>query len=638
MATTAELMAELNASQVSTDNDKEEKTERVRALFQGLTFGSADEAEAFYESIFSDVSYDDALTEVRKKLSDYQDSDAIGSIMYETAGAAIPAIVAGFFTGGSATAATGAKLFPRLWQAAKIGMAEGGIYAFNTGEGDLGDRVSRVPGGATIGALTGGSGKGVSDVVTGFGSAVIDKARRMFGNRGSKAVETEIQRLASESGKTVDEIVADVASGKLMVENVTLRESVKAMVADGGPSSARLKTSFPERTKQTEAAAFDELRSGMTNIDNPNITQGMGEIIDAERVIEAGARAPYNTQKVSGELLTELRNIIKRMPKAAELAAQEMQQRTGAAPFYKINEAGEVVFNTIPTAAQAEAIMAHSGRIAQSFSEKTMTKGLAPSAFEVQNSLRKQIDESVEGMKEIRAISALTFSKEDAFKAGLTLINKSPEQANILIQRMMNESVDPSVLDALRSGVMASIKNDVSKAGGKSAAIRKILKEDAKLKDLVEQLFPEDSLDSLVNKLEIAQGAKNIENFALTGSSTQSVDAAAGRMGTGMAEDVISLGNGNPAAAARIAAVLMQKMGIGLSEKDKAKVVQVLLSTDPDEVRKALVDESALASLATGLKATLNQSVYAGTQAPAVVLAGNAGGNMSESLFSREER
>ena len=586
MATTAELMAELNASQVSTDNDIEEKTERVRALFQGLTFGSADEAEAFYESIFSDVSYDDALTEVRKKLSDYQDSDAIGSIMYETAGAAIPAIVAGFFTGGSATAATGAKLFPRLWQAAKIGMAEGGIYAFNTGEGDLGDRVSRVPGGATIGALTGGSGKGVSDVVTGFGSAVIDKARRMFGNRGSKAVETEIQRLASESGKTVDEIVADVASGKLMVENVTLRESVKAMVADGGPSSARLKTSFPERTKQTEAAAFDELRSGMTNIDNPNITQGMGEIIDAERVIEAGARAPYNTQKVSGELLTELRNIIKRMPKAAELAAQEMQQRTGAAPFYKINEAGEVVFNTIPTAAQAEAIMAHSGRIAQSFSEKTMTKGLAPSAFEVQNSLRKQIDESVEGMKEIRAISALTFSKEDAFKAGLTLINKSPEQANILIQRMMNESVDPSVLDALRSGVMASIKNDVSKAGGKSAAIRKILKEDAKLKDLVEQLFPEDSLDSLVNKLEIAQGAKNIENFALTGSSTQSVDAAAGRMGTGMAEDVISLGNGNPAAAARIAAVLMQKMGIGLSEKDKAKVVQVLLSTDPDEVRK----------------------------------------------------
>jgi hypothetical protein len=638
MATTQELMAELNASQVSNTNDIEEKTERVRALFQGLTFGSADEAEAFYESIFSDVSYDDALTEVRKKLSDYQDNDALGSIMYETAGAAIPAIVAGFFTGGSATAATGAKLFPRLWQAAKIGMTEGGIYAFNTGEGDLGDRASRVPGGATIGALTGGAGKGVGDVVTGFGSAVIDKARRMFGKRGSKAVETEIQRLASESGKTVDEIVADVASGKLMVENVTLREAVKAMVADGGPSSARLKASFPERTKQTEAAAFDELRAGMTDIDNPNITQGMGEIIDAERVIEAGARAPYNTQKVSGELLTELRNIIKRMPKAAQLAAQEMQQRTGAAPFYKINEAGEVVFNTIPTAAQAEAIMAHSGRIAQSFSEKTMTKGLAPSAFEVQNSLRKQIDESVEGMKEIRAISALTFSKEDAFDAGLTLINKSPEQANILIQRMMDESVDPSVLAALRSGVMASIKNDVSKAGGKSAAIRKILKEDAKLKDLVEQLFPEDSLDSLVNKLEIAQGAKNIENFALTGSSTQSVGAAANRMGTGMAEDVISLGNGNPAAAARIAAVLMQKMGIGLSEKDKAKVVQVLLSTDPDEVRKALVDESALASLATGLKATLNQSAYAGTQAPAVVLAGNAGGNMSESLFSREER
>ena len=638
MATTAELMAELNASQVSNTNDIEEKTERVRALFQGLTFGSADEAEAFYESIFSDVSYDDALTEVRKKLSDYQDSDALGSIMYETAGAAIPAIVAGFFTGGSATAATGARLFPRLWQAAKIGMAEGGIYAFNTGEGDLGNRVSRVPGGAAFGAVTGGAGKGVGDLVTGLGSAVIDKARRMFGNRGSKAVETEIQRLASESGKTVDEIVADVASGKLMVENVTLREAVKAMVADGGPSSARLKASFPERTKQTEAAAFDELRGGMTDIDNPNITQGMDEIINAERVIEAGARAPYSTQKVSGELLTELRSIIKRMPKAAELAAQEMQQKTGAAPFYKINEAGEVVFNTIPTAAQAEAIMAHSGRIAQSFSEKTMTKGLAPSAFEVQNSLRKQIDESVEGMKEIRAISALTFSKEDAFKAGLTLINKSPEQANILIQRMMDESVDPSVLAALRSGVMSSIKNDASKAGGKSAAIRKILKEDTKLKELVEQLFPEDSLDSLVNKLEIAQGAKNIENFALTGSSTQSVDAAAGRMGTGMAEDVISLGNGNPAAAARIAAVLMQKMGIGLSEKDKAKVVQVLLSTDPDEVRKALVDESALASLATGLKATLNQSAYAGTQAPAVVLAGNAGGNMSESLFSREER
>lgn len=629
-----EKVARLKAGEKKTQDSVEEKTERVRALFQGLTFGSADEAEAFYESIFSDATYDEALVDVRKKLSDYQDSDALGSIMYETAGAAVPAIIAGFFTGGSATAATGARLFPRLWQAAKIGMTEGGIYAFNTGEGDVVDRAKRLPAGVASGAIFGAGGKAVGDAITGLGSAVIDTARRMFGRRGGAAIESELSRLASESGRSVDEIVDDVANGRLMVENVTLREAVKAMVNSGGDSAATLKKSFPVRTKQAEGQAFDDLRAGMTDIKNPNITQGMGEIIDAERAVESAARAPYSKVKVSGALLTELRNTIKRMPKAAELAAQEMQLKTGAAPFYKINSRGEVVFNKVPTQAEAESIMAHSGQIAQSLTEKTMTKRLGPSAFSVQSGLRKEIDESVAGMKEIRALSALTFSKEDAFKAGQTLSAKAPEEASIIIERMMQDSVDPSVLDALRSGVMSSIRNDISKAGGKSSAVRKILKEDAKLKDLVEALFPEDSLGSLLHKMDIAKGAKDIENYALSGSSTQSVDAATGRMGTGLAEDVGGLMSGNPMAAARLAGAFMSKMGLSLDERDKARVVQILLSTDPKLVKEALIDESALAKLASVIKSTLSHSAYGATQAPAVVISGNAGGNLSESIFT----
>ena len=241
MATLAEMIAQDNQASATKEQDIENNTEKFRTAMQGMTFGGADEAEAFFMSMFSDESYDENLAGVRKKLHKYNEDSPMEALAYEIGGAALPTIVASIFTGGGAAAAQGARLFPALAkfaakiggkpnaakmagfmpaaaQGAKIGATEGAAYAFGTSEGDMYDRALAAPAGAITGLLGGAGGGAIGEGVKIGISAISDTARRVFGKTGSKAVESELDRLVKETGKSVDEIVADIASGRLMID------------------------------------------------------------------------------------------------------------------------------------------------------------------------------------------------------------------------------------------------------------------------------------------------------------------------------------------------------------------------------------------------------------------------------------
>tara|TARA_R110000737_G_C14602681_1_gene489436 strand:+ start:747 stop:2711 length:1965 start_codon:yes stop_codon:yes gene_type:complete len=654
MATLAEMIAQDNQASAIKEQDIENNTERFRTAMQGMTFGGADEAEAFFMSMFSDESYDENLAGIRKKLHKYNEDSPMEALAYEIGGAALPTIIASIFTGGGAAAAQGARLFPTLAkfatkiggkpnaakmtgfmpaaaQGAKIGAGEGAAYAFGTSEGDMYDRALAAPAGAITGLLGGAGGGAIGEGVKIGISAISDTARRVFGKTGSKAVESELDRLVKETGKSVDEIVADVASGRLMIENKTLRETVRAYLGKGGPQGARIKTEMPKRSAAAQDAAIDRTRSGMTNIEDPNLTRGMADIITKERDLESIARKPFQTARASGEILSELRRTVKRMPKAAELAAQEIQLSTGSGPFFKINAGGDVVLNPNITQAQAEAVMAHAGQVAQGYSEKTMTKRLAPAAFGVQNDLRKVIDDNVEGMAGVRAKSALTFAKEEAFKQGKKLKGKSVDEASILINETAAKS--PEAMDALRSGVLSSFNDKISQSGGKSSFINSLNREGSKDRELLLALFPEDSIDDVLNKMDIAKGAKDAESYILGGSPTQGTQAAASRIGDGMLEDAINVTT-NPMAAARIAGKLIKSMGLDIGEAEKAKVIDILMNSNPREVADALTDSSKLSNLVSKISNALSVSVGAAAQGTARV-GGGFGGNVTSGLLSQ---
>lgn len=114
-----------------------------RQIAQGLTFGTADEAEAFIRSQFTDsgLSYDEEIGKIRGEMQQYQEKHPYMSFFLEAAGS-IPVALAG----GAGLARLGVK------GAGKIGAIEGGLYGFGAAEGDPAERIPE----ALIGAGMGG--------------------------------------------------------------------------------------------------------------------------------------------------------------------------------------------------------------------------------------------------------------------------------------------------------------------------------------------------------------------------------------------------------------------------------------------------------------------------------------------------
>ena len=114
-----------------------------RQIAQGLTFGGADEAEAFFRSQFTDsgLSYDEEIRKIRGEMGQFQEAHPYVSFFLEAAGAIPSALV-----GGAGLARLGVK------GAAKIGAIEGGLYGFGAAEGTPAERAPEAAIGAGLGA------------------------------------------------------------------------------------------------------------------------------------------------------------------------------------------------------------------------------------------------------------------------------------------------------------------------------------------------------------------------------------------------------------------------------------------------------------------------------------------------------
>lgn len=630
----------------------EENSQKLRTAFQGMTFGGADEAEAFIRSFTSDKGYDEILSGIRKDLHDYSEKNPGEALAYEIGGAALPTIVASVFTGGGAAAAQSTRLFPSLAKftkkllgakddasklsgfvpsavkGAKIGAVEGGLYGFGSSEGDLSDRSLDAVSGAVFGGATGGALNFAGEGLKMASSSLLDTARGLFGQTGSKAVRAELDRLVKETGKSVDEIVSDVASGRLMIENKTLFNTIKAYKNQGGEQGARIAKETELRSEKTQDQVIDEINKRMTNLKDPNLSRGMSDLISSERALESAARQPYATRAANVNVRAALRDTIKRMPEAVKLAAQDLKLQTGSDSLYKIDGAGSVILNPKITEAQAEAIMAQAGQVAQSYGEKTMTKRLAPSAFKVQEDLRKVIDENIEGMAGIRATSASTFAKEDAFNLGQKLKSKSVDEAAFEIEKLL--ASNPEAIDALRTGVLASFKMKTSQRGGKASLIKVLNQEGSKERELLLNLFPDDSIDEIINKIDIAAGAKDVQSFMAGQSATQGITEAnrrIGQGGEGLIDEVLNISN--PANAARIANRLLSGLGVELKDSDKEKVLDVLLSSNPNDVLEALTDKTMSGAVWKNINNVISSSIGGAAQGTARVSGGIGNGLLS---------
>ena len=116
----------------------------LRLFSQGLSFGTADEIEAFAKSLFGEKTYAENRDEIRANIKKFKEDN--------------PVLATGLEIGGSLpTAALGGLGLARagIQGVGKIAGIEGAAYGFGSGEGGVGERVKEGAIGGTISAATG---------------------------------------------------------------------------------------------------------------------------------------------------------------------------------------------------------------------------------------------------------------------------------------------------------------------------------------------------------------------------------------------------------------------------------------------------------------------------------------------------
>jgi SOS-response transcriptional repressor LexA len=606
-------------------------TQRMRTVAQGLTFGGADELEAFLRSAVGTREYEDVLNEIRGGLKQYQEARPVESLGYEVGGAAAPAIIASLFSGGLGGTAVMANLASKYPTIAKVlgtvapksipgavgvGAVQGGLTAFGKGESeaeDLGtnilERAAGVPGGAVFGGIGGGVGQAAAPYLLRPVEAVIDAARRKLGNRGAKVVETELQRFADESGMSVDEIVEGVANGTIMAENKTLLDAVRSYRATGGAAATRLKQGMSGRPKMTREQATSEMQKYLSDVDDPNILRAQQASDEEARLLENQMYGRFKGVDASPEVVAELESSLARMPEAGKALNKIFERRTGQAPFF-IREDGTVVFARTPTVEEAELVRRTINNIA-SQEYKAGAGTLGEAAAEVEKPLREALDVYTPGLAETRATASTVRFARDAFSDGQKALSKSPDQVEIEFAEAMRRGSE--VAKSYRAGVMAAYRNKLS-TGSRTSLMKSLADPTSREGSALRIVMPEDQLPDVLQSIERAAMSQQAVGEVYGKSPTAITEQQIKRQGMELSGEELAETLTSPSIfnVARLLTRVTKSVAPQLTDAQRDRIVQVLVSEDPDFVRAALQDNSKMAELQSAIE-RLSAAVTAGS-------------------------
>jgi hypothetical protein len=590
----------------------EAPTQRIRSTLQGVTLGSADEMEARLRASVTGEDYGKVLSEIQGKMKAYQAQSPFEALGYEALGGVGSAAALTLATGGTAAPLTGprmaasvAPLVRALAGTSALGGAQGGVTGFMTGEGDFAARAARVPQstmmGASIAPVVQAGFMGVGKLT----DMVLDTARRVSGGRGGKAAEAEIQRLAEQTGLTTDELVQRIASGEILAENQTLLQAVRALYTQGGKASTTIQGALSTRPDTLRREALTDMQQKLVSGLNPNFVgprPNNENVLRFYRATKDEAQALENkayedvwkTGGIIGEdLLVSLKDALQRSPGAANDINTIYTAATGKKPFFSFDKEGNILFSRTPNLKDAEIIR----RGIKTSIDSAYTGGkpeVGMALKPVESALRDAIDASSPKLAATRAEASQLRTAKTAFEEGKTIFNKSADEVQIMMEDMAS---NPGAVNAFRAGAMDAIRAKMTTGRAKSM-MGVFNNPETKEGAVLRTIYPSDDLEGILTRIGTAAQSQVAKNRVLGGPDTASSLLQAAKIGSTItADEVANAVSGNPLAGLRIVNKMLGESNKGMSEKDRQRVAQILISEDPDIVRKALRDESGMARL-----------------------------------------
>lgn len=581
------ILDELEQSGATRQPGKPEvESQRLRMMGQGLTFGFADEIEAAIQSALSgEKSYEQALQEIRGKIAAYKKDAGLEAVLYEGLGALPTA-----FIGGAPA---------NLARMAGRAAAEGAIYAAGTEDGTVGERIAAMPGGAVGGAIGGAIGGGVGSAIGASATGITEFARRKLGDKGASVVNREVQRLVELTGKTPEEVLADVASGRIMAENKTLQNVARAYYTSNTPAKAVISEGMTGRPVQKRAEAIEEMQSGMTpGIKGEDVRVQGENLLEAERKAAGAQYAPGKTQGVGDELRMQLADTLERVPGAANAIKDALDVELKGADFYQVAKRDDgssyIIFTREPTVAEAEVIRSTIKDVQSSaFQEGRGTLGtrLGP----VEEDLRAVIDRVSPETADAREAYKIAMGNKEAFDAGTKAMTGD---TFVTIDKIRN--MTPEQREAFKVGFMSYLRNTMTKGTSGARVARDVANEEGAMQRILFELLPEDQAKLIIDKFDVAKGSQEAANYVLSGSGTQGTEQARRGIGRGtdIADATVRAMQGDPTGAIlQVKRLIAENTESALNDKQMTEVAQYLVETDPELLAKALQDKGLTAEL-----------------------------------------
>ena len=566
---------------------QEPTTERARTFAQGLTFGFSDEIEAVVRSMVPEAlggeGYEAIRDDLRKRLADYKETHPNEALTLELAGALAPA-AAMIATGFGAPAAA-----PTLARVAGASALESGVSALGYSDESLMSQkgAGEVAAGTAVGTAAGVAIDQAGGRLGRLGRGLIEFVRKRFGDRADTAVQAELNRLAAGSGKSVDEIIEDIAAGRVMADNITLANAIKGYVNEGGAVRGEILDASAQRALDTTEEATEGLRGALTpRVDDQNTFRGVRE---SEAQLDAAQRQEYNrvfaqTGDVDAATQDQILSILQRFP-AARQPLEEIYQANNIVPLFREVEGGAIEMLRVPTVQDAE-ILRRKLKDMQSGAYKSSDGSMGEAFGSSEGGLRRSIDEQSPELANIRRDYAIKMDAKEAFELG----RKRGLTMNVDELSYMIESFGPEQTQALRAGVMDAINNRARRSG---VTVRDLANEDRQIGAALRAVLPEGSEDvlrSVGRAAEVGEVNRIIQPQA--GSPTQALQVEARQRGASPSmEDVARGMGGDVMSLARIVSNFIPSAK-GLSQDQMVQVARVLFSEDPEFVSRAMKDKT----------------------------------------------
>lgn len=581
--------------------------DRYQAAVQGYTAGFSDEIAGIYRGLAGDYNYDfgeggpapvdrsfreryeSGRDQVRNDLNAFRDKAPGEALAWELGGATLPAVM----TLGASASTSAPSTANTLKTAAALGAAGGAGYS----EGETAKDVAVDAG---IGGAVGLAAVPVVNTLGQLGSAVFNRVRASIGDKPAAAVVRELQRLAKDTGKSIDEIVDDIANGRVMAENQTLNASIRAMKSEGGEAGALIDKMAAQRRDITRDRAGRTIRNQLTDgdgLDANLLRQAQADDKLAWELENAAYGSVFENPRILPDEIADDLLSAAGASKKVQKTIDEVYQARGQKPLF-VKEDGVLSYSRAPTLEDAE--MAR--RVLRDQSSAFMMPGKGKGAVgaelsSLRTALEKKLNVFAPDLEQARANAQTRRAIIDAFNDGRKALTQDVDEVELLVEKYRAQGDD--VISAFRRGLAQATQGKSRKQQNIMAKLSDPGRQEGAVMETALDGAPNANLPKLFRDAETANIADWNYNRLMHQSPTSDTMLARDRL-YGTAEtlvDAARMQGNDPTAGLRFISAMVNKFTPTMTDAQRKQVVKVLFSTDANLVRRAFEDPRAMTAM-----------------------------------------